>query len=242
MIIRDFLKESYIDYPGKISTVVFTPSCNYICPACHARYILTSDKTIPEKSFFDYVDSARKWLDAVVISGGEPTLENGLFDFISQIKNRGLLVKLDTNGSNSQTLSKLKEQNLIDYVAMDIKSPPYLYSFTIGRKCNLEDIDKSIKTTSQFPDYEFRTTIAPIRKRPDSAQFLQPDEVEEIAKWIVEVTKTNNHKYYLQKFVPRKDELLDEELIRFFPETPNVLMENIKEKVIKHLPNTKIRN
>ncbi len=239
MKIKDFLKESYIDYPEKISAVVFSPSCNFKCPACHAKHILESNEKIEEKEFFNYLDTKKGWIDGVVLGGGEPTLELDIVNFARKIKDKGFAVKLDTNGSNYSVLKELK--NLVDYVAMDIKGPSYLYASITGKEyIDFRDwVEKGMNIVTQFPDYEFRTTIVPV-VREGGISFMSIQESEDTAKYIIEVTGRNEHKYYLQRFVPRKNGLLDERLEKF-SETPIGLMEEMKKKVIEYLPNCKIR-
>ena len=241
MNIVAFQPESFIDYPGKISTVVFSPNCNFRCPSCHAKNILNSTKRISEKEFFEYLESKKEWLEAVVLCGGEPTLEPDLIEFIKKIKSFDLLVKLDTNGSNPKVLLDLKEKNLIDYVAMDVKAPKELYNEVSGTNAlnPSEAIEESIKIISQFPNYEFRTTIVPIF-RNNTITFMTPEEVDKIALWILNVTKKDTHKYFLQRFVARKNELLNEKMEEF-SETPEDLLKQIHINILKLFPNTKIR-
>lgn len=239
MRIRDFLKESFIDYPEKISAVVFSPDCNYRCPACHAMPLLTSSGKRSEKEFFDYLASREGWIQGVVLCGGEPTLQPDLARFVRKLKQKGLAVKLDTNGSNPEVLKKLYEKDLIDYVAIDVKAPKELYKVVTGISgINFKNIEESLEIVPKFPAYEFRTTIAPIiRKKID---FMSPKEVGDIAKWVVGVTRDSTHKYYLQQFVPRQGELIDPRLEEF-PKTPKDLMEKAHKEAIKYLSNCKIR-
>lgn len=239
MRIREFLKESFIDYPGKISAVVFSPGCDYKCPACHVRHLLSPGEDKEEKEFFDYLDSRKGWIQAVVLCGGEPTLQPDLTGFVRKLKQRGLAVKLDTNGNHPQVLKKLYEKDLIDYIAMDVKAPRESYETVTGISgVNLQNIEESLQIVSEFPDYEFRTTIVPIiRKEID---FMTPKEVGDIAKWVVEVTGDSAHRYYLQPFVPRRGELINPQLEEF-PETPKDLMERAHREAIKYLSNCKIR-
>lgn len=240
MQIGNFLRESFIDYPGKISSVVFVPGCNYRCPSCHVKSILEGNAEIDETDFFEHIDSRKEWISGVVLCGGEPTFQKNIEDFVIKIKERGLKVKLDTNGSNPDLLNKLREKGVIDYVAMDVKASPRFYSAATGKKVVLENIEKSIVLTISFPDYEFRTTLCPMYLDDSTARFMNPKEVEEIARYIVDITKRNDHKYFLQRFVPRKNELIDSRL-EDFPETPENLIDEIYEKVSKVLPQTKIR-
>ena len=240
MQIRNFLKESFIDYPGKISSVVFVSGCNYRCPSCHVRSIVDGKAEINEENFFEYIDSRKGWIEGVVLCGGEPTAQNGIGDFASRIKESGLKVKLDTNGSNPEMLDELRREEVIDYVAMDIKAPPRFYSRAVGKKIVFEDMERSMVITSSFPDYEFRTTICPIYKNGSVAEFMNAQEIEEIANYIIGITIRNDHKYFLQRFIPRKNELIDLRL-EDFPETSEILMKEAYEKVSKILPKTRIR-
>jgi len=243
MKIKDFLKHSLIDYSGIISSVIFTPNCNYNCPACHAKYILNNKDLIDEKIFFEYLDSRREWIDAVVLCGGEPTLENGLESFLKRIKDEtGLKIKLDTNGSNPSVLEDLLEKDLIDYVAMDVKGPEEIYSNIVGKNIDIEKIKESMRLVQKFPDYEFRITVVPIirNKNPEEISFMTSEEIEKTAKMIYDNTQNSFHKYYLQKFVPIKDGLLDSKLERF-SETPGEILKEGLKNTRKYLLNTKIR-
>ncbi len=242
MEIAAFQQESFIDYPGKISTIIFTARCNFKCPGCHAKNIIATKNRVLEKEFFKYLNSKKDWIEGVVICGGEPTVEPDLMDFIKKIKEKGFLVKLDTNGSNPEKLSELLKNNLVDYVAMDVKAPKALYGKVTGTKDlnHIDSIEKSMKIVSKFPNYEFRTTIFPVIRKDGEISFLTPKEIESLATWLVEITGNKEHKYFLQAFVPRVGELMDERLEEF-PETPEDLLNDMHEKVVKHLPNAKIR-
>ena len=158
-----FRKVSVIDYPGKISSVVFFGRCDYQCPSCHAKQIMQRRKEIPKKDFFDYLDSRKGLVDAVVLCGGEPTLHHDLEGFARKIKERELLVKLDTNGSNYEIISSLIDRKLVDYVALDIKGPPSLYNQLVGKNIDLrDDVEKAIGIIQNAPDFEFRTTAVPV--------------------------------------------------------------------------------
>jgi len=156
-------KSSLIDYPGKLSCVIFLSGCNFDCPYCH-NPVLVNGKTecqdlINSENLYDFLDRRRDFLDGVVISGGEPTLQKNLFRLCESIKGLGYSVKLDTNGSRPEELKRLIEYGLVDYVAMDIKTEPVQYSRLIKEDFNPDDLLSSILTIMQSaPDYEFRTT------------------------------------------------------------------------------------
>jgi pyruvate formate lyase activating enzyme len=181
-----------------------------------------------------------EWVNAVVICGGEPTLQPGLIPFIKELRSRGLAVKLDTNGSNPKVLAQLLADKLVDYVAMDIKGPRFLWPATAGVEGHETAMDESIKLVAAFPDYEFRTTVAPVVRGDGEISFLTVHEMAAAAKLIAAATGSGAHKYYVQKFVPRKNGLLDKRL-EVFPETPPQLLQDIHKEVTKHLPNTQIR-
>jgi len=239
MKIKNF-QISSTDYPGKLSVILFSQGCNYKCPSCYNKQFLTEGKNIDEEYFFLYLDSKKRWIDGVVLCGGEPTLQDDLCDFVEKIKEKGLAVKLDTNGSNPEVLYKLREGRLIDYVAMDVKGPENLYSNLIGKKFDVNKIKDSIIEVSQFPNYEFRTTVVPVIRENGEISFMDPEEIGETAKLIYDCTGRNEHKYFLQKFVPQKDGLINSRLEKF-SETLTGILEKGKEEAIKYLPNTKIR-
>ena len=183
-------KLSLLDYPNKVSCILFTRTCNFRCPFCHNGLTLLEDFET-EISFDEVISFLKKRqgiLDGVVISGGEPTLMPDLADKIRVIKNLGFLVKLDTNGSNPDILLDLLEEGLIDYVAMDIKNSINKYDLTVGAKVNHERILKSIDILkSSGVEYEFRTTLI--------KEFHSKEDMYEMGKML------EGHKnLYLQKF------------------------------------------
>jgi pyruvate formate lyase activating enzyme len=248
MDISQFIENSLSDFPDKVSSVIFTPACNYSCPACYAKKVISNKSNIKEEEVFSYLESRKKWIDGVVICGGEPTLQKDLREFIKKIKGKGFYTKLDTNGSNPEVLELLLSDGYVDYLAMDVKGPKHIYSDIIGKKEDLAKLEKSMRLASKFPDYEFRTTVSPIIRINESKgfywEFLSPDEAEDMAKWIAETTESSS-KHYLQQFFPKsKDEMIDERLSKEMigeKETPAALMHNIQAKIIKYLPNSKIR-
>lgn len=159
-------KLSLVDFEGKIVCTLFTNLCNFRCPYCHnSSLVLNSDELdyVTKEEYLSYLKIRKKVLDAVVISGGEPTLMPDLIDRIKEIKELGYLVKLDTNGSNFNMLKKLVEEHLIDYVAMDIKNSLEFYSQTVGVKLNNSVTNNILQSIDYLKsgviDYEFRTTL-----------------------------------------------------------------------------------
>lgn len=198
-----FEKCTLIDYPGKMACMVYTVGCNFRCPYCHNPELV--DETVvhrfKEKEIFDFLDTRKKMLDGVVITGGEPTIHGDkLISFMKEIKARGFLVKLDSNGTNPEFLKQVIDEKLVDYIAMDIKSPLLKYSQTVSRPVDIESIKRSISLIMNSDvEYEFRTTILKV--------MLSPEDIEEIAKEI-----KGAKKYYLQKFIPSK--ILNPQFIR----------------------------
>lgn len=198
-----FEKCTLIDYPGKIASMVYTIGCNFRCPYCHNPELV--DETVvhrfKEKEILDFLDTRKKMLDGVVITGGEPTIHGDkLISFIKELKARGFLVKLDSNGTNPEFLKQVIDEKLVDYIAMDIKSPLSKYSQTVSRPVDIESVKRSISLImNSGVEYEFRTTILKV--------MLSGDDIEEIAKEI-----KGAKKYYLQKFIPSK--ILNPQFIR----------------------------
>ena len=128
MKIGGFIKNSFIDYPGKISCVIFTSGCNFRCPYCH-NFDLISDKkeVIDIISVYEFIESKNGLIDGIVVSGGEPVMHHDIEDLLVILKSTGLPVKLDTNGSFPVKLKNILDKKLVDYVAMDIKTSPYRY-------------------------------------------------------------------------------------------------------------------
>lgn len=171
MIIGGWQKFSTLDYPYKLSAIVFTQGCNFRCHFCYnPMLVLPSSEThnvkshplIPEDDFFDFLRSRQGKLDAVVITGGEPTLHADLPEFIAKIKALGFLVKLDTNGTNPERLRQILSQGQVDYLAMDLKASPEKYAQVVGVSVDFSKIQESVKIIMQSAlPYEFRTTVVP---------------------------------------------------------------------------------
>ena len=159
-----FIKNSFVDYPNYISAVVFTFGCNFNCWYCHNRRIIEdkSSENISEEEVLNFISKRKGFIDGLVISGGEPTLNPELENFIRKVKALGFKVKLDTNGTNPNIVEKLLKDNLLDFVAMDVKTSKENYSKLVGREVDFDKISKSINLLKNSSvDYEFRTTFAP---------------------------------------------------------------------------------
>jgi len=189
-------KTTLIDYPEKMACIVFLPRCNFNCGYCFNRQLVKEPEQLPtisEEEFFGFLEKRKGWLDAVVITGGEPTLQKDLPAFVKKIKQKGFLVKLDTNGSNPEMLARLLEEKLLDFVAMDIKTSPANYEKVANCKVDLEKIKKSASLImQQAPDYEFRSTVLP--------RFYSKNDAIAIGEWL-----NGAKKIALQQFRPEAD-------------------------------------
>jgi pyruvate formate lyase activating enzyme len=186
-------KCSLIDFPGKITAILFTVGCNFRCPYCHNPELVDeTSEIISVDNVFAFLTRRREILDAVTITGGEPTIQTDLVPFIRKVKEMGFLVKLDTNGTHPEVIELVQEEKLVDYIAMDIKAPLGRYASSVARPVDEVQIKKSIQLLikGNIP-YEFRTTVV--------KSLLSYDDLHEIGKTI-----KNAERYYLQKFVPTK--------------------------------------
>ena len=194
MLIGGLQKTSLLDYPEKIAAILFTQGCNFRCGYCHNPELLdfVTNTHLNEKDFFDFLKTRQGKLDGVVITGGEPCIQNDLIEFIQKIKELGFLVKLDSNGTYPEKISSLLENNLLDYIAMDIKGPLEKYHTITGTIIDTSKIKNSIQIIMNSNiQYEFRTTVL-------KSQLTIEDFIK-ISKLIY-----GAEKYYLQKFIPTK--------------------------------------
>lgn len=227
MMIDGFQKVTLLDFPNKVSCILFTRGCNLKCPFCQNSSLIGQEKgpsEISEEEIFAYLEKRKGILDGVVISGGEPLLQRAIKDFIRKIKAMGLLVKLDTNGSNPKLLKELVNDSLIDYVAMDIKNDFSKYGMTVGKICGIDKIKESIEFLKQGKvNYEFRTTIV--------KEFHTIQDISAICGMI-----GTNCKYYIQNFED-SDYVIDRSLHGFSMEE----LIQIDQKLKGHFPNIQVR-
>lgn len=225
MNIAGVQKVTLLDYPGKVACEIFTQGCNFECPFCQNSSLIpiTNTGEFSEEEIFEYLNLRKNILDGVVITGGEPTVQKDLKSFIKKIKDLGLLVKLDTNGGNPKVLQELIDEDLVDYVAMDIKNIFNKYNITAGKKVSLDNIKKSIEILRVSKiDYEFRTTII--------KEMHSLDDIISICKLV------GNAKYYLQNFEDSEN-VIDHSLHGFSREELLFI-----DKYLKDLfPNVEIR-
>ena len=193
MQIAALQKLTLLDFPSRTAATVFTPGCNFHCGFCHNPELVLPEKfpeLIPEEKFFEFLDRRRGLLDGVCITGGEPTLQSDLSEFLKKIRKRGFAVKLDTNGSSPKVLEKLFRDRLLDYVALDIKSSPENYTKLVG-----VDIIDRVRQSKNFieqsgVEFELRTTL--IKEIHDAKEFTK----------ILEFVR-GAPKYFLQNFQSR---------------------------------------
>ena len=207
-MISGLQKMTLLDYPGKVACTVFLQGCNFRCPFCHNSDLLGKDgpEEIPVETLLAFLRKRVGLLDAVCITGGEPTLQKELPELIRQIKALGYLVKLDTNGSRPAVLKALAEDNLIDYVAMDIKNSPGCYGETVGMpNMDLSGVTESIRYLMEgHVDYEFRTTVAD--------ELHTEDAMQEMGQWLCSLTPgCKPIRHYIQPYVDR-DSVLEQGL------------------------------
>lgn len=200
MLIRGLNKTTLLDYPGCVAATVFTGGCNFRCPFCQNSVLVLEPSTgdlaggtISEEEIMSFLKKRKNVLKGVCVTGGEPTLQADLPDFLSRIREIGYRVKLDTNGYQPEVLKELLKEGLLDYVAMDIKNCPDKYTKTAGMDCadigiNLERINESVELLlSGNIEYEFRTTVV--------KELHTLDDMVQIGEWI-----RGARAYFLQKF------------------------------------------
>lgn len=191
--IKGLEKFSPKDFPGHISSTVFVGGCNFKCPFCHnADLVLRPESlaTFPLDYFISFLDSRKSWLEGICVSGGEPLLHDDLEVLLTLIKERNLLVKIDTNGSFPSRLEELIQKELVDHIAMDVKAPLEKYQKVTKAELDVEDIQKSIDIIKNSNlEYIFRTTIVP--------GLIGAEDIENIGKML-----HSSKVFQIQQFVP----------------------------------------
>ena len=180
MQIKGFIDTSFSDWDGKVSSVVFLPGCNFRCPFCYNKSLVLQPETmltVAHKQIKKYLEENRKWIDGVVITGGEPTNHEDLPDFCNELKRMGFHVKLDTNGTNPAMIDKLIADKLVDYVALDLKAPltedEYSKASGVNAASILDRLEESIQILFEDKvDYEFRTTMVPTLHRVEDVKRI----------------------------------------------------------------------
>ena len=234
MIIGGLEKMTLIDYPGQLAAIVFTKGCNFRCHFCYNPLLVWPDRETDEKKyektyspisedeFFLFLESRKGRLDGVVITGGEPTMHHDLPEFIKKIRAWGYKIKLDTNGTNPEALIGLLKENLLDYIAMDLKAPYDKYENVTGVKINCQNLEKSVKIIieSGLP-HEFRTTVVP--------GLLELSDFDKMGAAI-----SGADAWYLQKF-KSDTELVDRDLEKHAPFSDKEMeeMASVGKKYVK---------
>lgn len=224
---------SLLDYPGKMACTIFTGHCNFRCPFCHNATLVLNPDSQPVKSeeeVFELLKNRSGRLEGVAITGGEPTLQKDLQSFCQRIKEMGILVKLDTNGSNPGTVKELIEKGLVDYIAMDIKAAPENYANAVGLKnFDMSPVFESVDTIMENGaegriGYEFRTTV--VQGVHTEKDFVQ------IGKWL-----KGAKAYFLQGYRTSEDQLSPQGLST----VPAEIMQHYREILIPYIPDTQLR-
>ena len=224
MKIAGFQKLTLLDYPSKVACIIFTQGCNYKCPYCQNSGLIdhSNEDLIDEEEIFNYLDKRKGVIDGIVISGGEPTIQKDLKSFMKKVKDKGFLIKLDTNGSNPNLVEEVINEGLVDYIAMDIKNILEEYKDVTDVNPNINNLRRSIEIIKNSNiEHEFRTTI--IRNIHDISKILK------ICEYV------DGDRLYLQNFV-QSENVLGKYLKPF---TDEELVEIKKE--LERFPNVKIR-
>lgn len=233
MLLGGLQKLTLIDYPGKVAATVFTVGCNFRCPFCHNPELVFPNfggttGTISEKEFFDFLKKRQGKLEGICITGGEPTMQKDLLKFIKKIKKHGFLVKLDTNGSRPDILKQAIDQNLVDFIAMDIKNCLGKYNQTNGTETDLERIKLSVDLIKNSrKNYEFRTTVVP-------SLHLEED-FDKIGMWL-----EGSESYALQQF-KNEGKILDEKFGEKIKNKRELDLKKIKKRIKKYFKKVTIK-
>ncbi len=215
------VKFSLIDYPGFPSAVIFTRGCNFACRFCHNPELVDPARftdPLPLEQILAFLEKRRTQLKGVVITGGEPTIHADLADLLRELKGMGYSTKLDTNGSMPQAIESLVDQDLIDFIAMDVKAPLAGYPGVTGCQANTADIEKSIRLIlSGTTPHEFRTTVV--------EEMLSLEDVLQIGELVRGCSR-----YVIQPFIPSK--AMDEALLTL-PRTPEKLLREYRDALVR---------
>lgn len=235
MLLGGLQRMTLIDYPGKVAATVFTVGCNFRCPFCHnpelvlkSEFLVSLDDNTLEKEFFEFLKTRQGKLDGICITGGEPTIQADLVEFVTKIKKLGFAVKLDSNGTRPDVLRELFQKKLLDYVAMDIKSSLKNYKNVCGTDIDLERIKLSVDLIKNSGvDYEFRTTVVP--------GLHTVEEFKDVAEWL-----KGSRKYILQKYEDN-GKILDKTLTERI-KGKEIDLERVKKTMKTMIENVSVRS
>jgi len=229
MIIGGFQKFSLLDYPDKISSIIFTQGCNFQCSYCHNKELIAKNSLnglIQPEEILLFLKQRQNKLDAVVITGGEPTIQPDLIEFMQKIKDLGFLIKLDTNGSNPEVIEEVLKLKLVDYIAMDIKAPLEKYLDITNSDVDTKKIEKSISLIMNSKiKYEFRTTV--LKTQLSEEDLMQIKNLANGARLLI-----------LQKYIPSEN--LSSNLINELNYT-NDEFEKFRENIKKNISECLVR-
>ncbi len=231
MAIKGFIPITLLDYPGKIASMIFLSGCNFRCHFCYNKELVFDEKSLPaieEKEIFNYLEKKKNWLDGVVITGGEPTVDSSLITLCQKIKKQGLAIQIQTNGTNPEMLEKLIKNKLVDFVAMDLKGPLPKYHQIVNCQVDIFKIRESIELILKNPqiEAEFRTTIVP--------GLINQKDILEIIKMI----KKTSRPYFIQQF--QNEKTLDPKF-RLQKPYESKELEKILKQAKKYYANVKLR-
>lgn len=234
MDIRGYLQTSLNEWPGKIAAVVWVSGCNFRCPFCDNRDLILHPEKLPqfsEKKILSDLKKRKRLIDAVVVTGGEPTLQVDLPAFLKKVKKASFLTMIETNGSRPKIIAKLLNSQIVDRMTMDIKAPldSKSYSRAVGVKCKVEIIKESIKLIlNSGIHFEFRTTVVPTLHTKESLVTL----AKQLKGFSQEVP------WFLQQFQPKN--CLDPSFEKIKPLSLKE-MKDLLQAVKKYLPQTNLR-
>ncbi|NCC51244.1 MAG: anaerobic ribonucleoside-triphosphate reductase activating protein [Spartobacteria bacterium] len=216
---------SLVDFPGHYASVLFTSGCNFRCGYCHNAELIETRKGLTWTRLSEMCrEQAEQWVDAAVITGGEPTLHPSLEELIAFLRAFGWAIKLDTNGSRPDVLARVLP--LVDFVAMDVKADLAHYAEWTGFT-RMDAVQRSIDLIKKGDTpYEFRTTVV--------ASFHDEQQMAQIGKMI-----QGARQYYLQPFVPR--DTLPNEALRQEPRTPDGVMQQYKTLMTSYVQEVTVR-
>ncbi|MBI5254766.1 anaerobic ribonucleoside-triphosphate reductase activating protein [Candidatus Falkowbacteria bacterium] len=215
MLIGGVQPLTLLDYPGKVAMTIFTKGCGFRCRFCYNPELVIPEqyaKSISENDIWDLIKARQHLIDAVCLTGGEPTLQKDLLNFIKKLKARGLLVKLDTNGTNPDAIEQLLTEKMVDYFAMDIKAPWKKYAQVVGNAVDMAKVKKSaIIILNSGVEHEFRATVL--------AALHCSNDIVEMARQV-----KGANKFFIQRF-KRVDKIIDPTLLN----TPRLTLKELND-------------
>ena len=228
MIFSGLVKSSTVDCPKKLCAVLFAPMCNYDCFYCHNRHLLSDAPVLNESVIDEFLRKRIGFLDAIVVSGGEPTLQKELPGFLKYLKDMGYYVKLDTNGSDPDMLCEILKDGCADYIAIDYKAPPEMYEEICGQGVSFKPVLRSIRLVMDYGvDYEVRTTAIPQISAEDTVRMAK--EIDAVKTYALQIYKKPELYKETDKFRVMAKAMDADRLFK------------LKDEIIQYQPNTIVR-